>query len=129
MKILKILLVFILVFCILQQSVYASEIFELGKKWLQTAKQEATGSTGLPSGLNFATSYDKLEEMAGLLMVAGIFIIIAAGMIIGIKYLISPVEKRAALKKALIAYAAGSILILGALGIWKFAIEILQDLY
>ena len=122
-KILKVLLIFIIIICLLEPSVHAKEILDLGKDRLNLGKE-----TAKDSDYGFGTDYDKVEIFAGVLRGAAIFIIIGAGMVMGIKYLVSPVEKRAELKKALIAYAIGSIVALGALGIWKLLVNTFQSI-
>lgn len=63
-----------------------------------------------------------------LLLGVGIIVAVVVGMIIGIKYMTSSVEGKAELKQALIGYALGCLVIFGAFGIWKLAINILSSI-
>lgn len=128
MKILRVFLLFVIVVSILNSFVYASDksmetggLIQLGKDWINTGEEESK------KGIQFAGNYSKLNELSGLLMGIGIFVVVGSGMVIGGRYMIASPDQKANLKKTLIVYIVGSVLILGALGIWKLVINILES--
>ena len=63
-----------------------------------------------------------------ILLVAGTSIAVIMGAILGIKLMASGVEEKAEVKKLLIPYVVGCIVIFGGFGIWKLAVTILQGI-
>lgn len=120
MKIIRVFLLFFIIVSILNSFVYASDIIQTSKDWINL------GEAQRDQGIQFLNNYGKLNELSGLLMGVGIFVVIGAGMIIGGRYMIASPDQKANLKKTLIVYIVGSILILGALGIWRLIITILE---
>ena len=49
------------------------------------------------------------------------------GAILGIKLMISGIDEKAEVKKLLIPYVVGCIIIFGGFGIWKLVVTILQS--
>ena len=123
-KIIRIIIIFILaisIFC--TATVKASDSpWETAQNWLKTGEDERANSF-----MNESTN-DGFEALAGVLWGAGVFIILIIGVILGIRYIMSEPEQKAGLKKSLIAYIVGSIIILGASGIWKLVVDILEDM-
>jgi len=131
----KVILVFIVtmfVFYFFNYKVYAKEIFELGKEWLDLGAEENNFDVewyeSRPTWLTFANSFDELEDFAGVFFGGGVFVIVISGMIIGAKFMLASPEKKADLKKVLWIYLLGSVIILGALGIWRVSIDFLENL-
>ena len=63
-----------------------------------------------------------------ILLVVGTSIAVIMGAILGIKLMASGVEEKAEVKKLLIPYVVGCIVIFGGFGIWKLAVTILQGI-
>ena len=63
-----------------------------------------------------------------ILLVSGTSIAVIMGAILGIKLMASGVEQKAEVKKLLIPYVVGCIIIFGGFGIWKLAVTILQGI-
>ena len=61
-----------------------------------------------------------------IMLSVGIAVAVIMGGILGIKYMASSVEERAATKKILIAYAVGCVVVFGGFAIWKLVVTILQ---
>ena len=123
MKTVKILFVFIIIIFILSSNVFASVIFERGREWLRQGEESANNG----EGITFATSYEKLNAISGILMGVAIFTVIGCGMIIGMRYLLSGPEQRATLKRSMIGYAIGASLSLGALEIFRIVVRTLEN--
>lgn len=102
--------------------IYATKdktITQLGNEWLQTGESDQ----GI---FNTDTSTQGFQEIAGLLTGIGIFVAIATGIILGIKFMFSTAEGKAEVSKLLIPYVIGVAVIVGALTIWRIAIGILD---
>lgn len=123
-KTIKIIIIFILAISILgTNTVNASDsIWQQAKDWLNLGESQRANSA-----IN-ESSNEGFEELAGFLWGIGLFAILIIGVILGIRYIMSEPEQKASLKKSLIAYVVGSIVILGASGIWKLIVDILEDL-
>lgn len=126
----KIAIIFVILMIILTNNIYADNsdksIWELGKEWLNLGNEEA--QIGLDDEIDNSRVYDGFEEMAGILLGAGIVVVICVGVILGIRYMISEPEQKAQLKKSLYAYLVGTIIICGAAGIWKLVVDFLEDM-
>lgn len=75
---------------------------------------------------------DKLQEASSslynILLSIGIFLAVAIGMYLGVKFMVSTAEDKAKVKEALIPYIAGCVVIFSAFIIWKFAILLLNGI-
>ena len=60
------------------------------------------------------------------LLAVAIVAAVIIGMIIGIQFMISGVDERAKVKEALVPYAISCVVIFGAFGIWKLAVNIMN---
>ena len=58
----------------------------------------------------------------------GIGVAVVVGLALGIKFMLSSVEGKADVKKALVVYVIGCIAIFGAFGIWKLIIEVMKQI-
>lgn len=86
--------------------------------WISTGEANPT--------LDTSATKSGFEEIAGLLWGLGIFIAVAVGIIVGIKFMLSAPQEKAEFKESLAPYIVGVVLIVGALTIWKIAISILD---
>lgn len=79
---------------------------------------------------NKPISTDKItDQFVGLgqaLTMIGAGIMVAVTSYMGIKYMISPPDKQAALKQQLIGLVVAGIIIFGAYGIWKAVIKVVS---
>jgi len=62
-----------------------------------------------------------------VLLIIGIVIAVIWGMFIAIKFITGSVEEKAEVKKTLIPYVAGCVVLFGAFTIWKIVVTILQS--
>ncbi len=65
------------------------------------------------------------NTLYNILLGIGVFLAVAVGMFLGIKFMISSAEDKAKVKEALIPYIAGCVVIFGAFIIWKLTILLL----
>ena len=63
-----------------------------------------------------------------ILLSIGIFLAVAIGMYLGVKFMLSNAEDKAKVKEALIPYIAGCVVIFSAFIIWKLAILLLSGI-
>lgn len=74
---------------------------------------------------------DDLETLSDMLynavLVVAIIIAVIFGLVIGIKFMTGSVEQKAEVKKTLIPYIAGCVVIFGAFTIWKLVVNLLSQ--
>ncbi|MBR3255636.1 MAG: hypothetical protein IKF97_05435 [Clostridia bacterium] len=63
-----------------------------------------------------------------ILLIVGIIIAVLVGSIIGIKFMIGSVEEKAEVKKLLVPYIVGCVVVFGAFTIWKIAVTIIGQI-
>ena len=123
-KIVLILITLVLSLLINQRSVYASAI----------ANAVAGADGFIQAGVsNTDPTIDEkdLKTMSDTLynafLLVGIIIAAVIGLVIAIKFITGSVEQKAEVKKTLIPYVAGCIVIFGAFTIWKLVIDLLSN--
>ena len=57
----------------------------------------------------------------------GVIVTVIVGLILGIKFIVSSTDQRAEVKKLLLPYVAGCIIIYGSFGIWKLVVTIITN--
>ncbi len=86
-------------------------------------------NTGENSG-NPAISEENMQKLSNtiynILLVVGIALAVVIGAILGIKFITGGVEAQVDVKKALIPYIVGCVVIFGAFTIWKIVLQILN---
>lgn len=74
----------------------------------------------------------ELAKFSGMIynivLQVGIAIAVIVGIVLGIQFMLSGIDGRADVKKALKIYVIGCVLIFGAFGIWKIVVEILKQI-
>lgn len=68
------------------------------------------------------------DTLYNILLTIGIFLAVAIGMYLGIKFMLASAEDKAKVKESLIPYIAGCVVIFGAFIIWKLAIMLLAGI-
>ncbi len=78
-----------------------------------------------------AISDETLQNMSNSLynaiLVVATIIAIIVGLFIGLKFITGSISEKVEVKKMLIPYIAGCIVIFGAFGIWKIVVNILSQ--
>lgn len=97
------------------------EIIEEGKDFIGKANTSQTTLNG-----------DNLQKASNtlynILLTIGIFLAVAVGMYLGIKFMVASAEDKAKVKESLVPYIAGCVVIFGAFIIWKLAIMLLAKI-
>lgn len=87
------------------------------------------GDDFISSAGNATINGDNLKlassTLYNILLSLGIFIAVAVGVYLGVKFMMSSIEDKAKVKEALIPYICGCIVIFSAFIIWKLALTIL----
>lgn len=89
------------------------------------------GKNFLDKGENNNLSESQMQSvflpMARILLSAGIIVLVAVAMIMGVKYMFASPEEAAKLKQQLIGLVVSAIVIFGAVGIWTLAYQVLSS--
>jgi len=64
-----------------------------------------------------------------IMLTVGIFVAVIIGGILGIKFMLSGVEEKADVKKMLLIYLIGCIVVFGGFTIWKIVVDIMQNVW
>ncbi len=64
------------------------------------------------------------DTVYNILLTIAFIVAIVCGIIIGIQFMVGSIENKADIKEALLPYVIGCIVVFGAFGIWKIAVNI-----
>ena len=121
-KIIISLIIALLIILLATKSYGLSGIWEKGLSWITP--------DGTETGFDDSNAKSVISEIAGILFGIGIFVFVIGGVVFGIRYMIvGGIEERAEIKKEILPYFIGGVIIIGALGIWKFFIDVAEGLY
>lgn len=67
------------------------------------------------------------DDVYNMILSIGMVIAVAVGTILGIKFMISPVDEKAKIKEILVVYGVGCAVLFGAFTIWKIVVQILGN--
>mgnify|MGYP005780660547 FL=1 len=133
-KIIAILLILIFLICITSSLnfVYAVEesseestvddIFDQADDFIHQGEEPLSATGGIDETLLSNTT----DFLYNLLLAVGIVLAVGVGSVLGIKYMMGSVEEKAEYKQTLVAYLISCVVVFGAFGIWKLAINILS---
>lgn len=84
------------------------------------------------SGEDNKVSEKSLENLSNsiysTLLIVGVIVAVIIGAILGIKFMTGSVEQQADVKKLLVPYIVGCVVVFGAFGIWKIAVTIIASI-
>lgn len=84
------------------------------------------------SGEDNKVSEDSLQNLSdsiySILLIVGVIVAVIVGAILGIRFMTGSVEQQADVKKLLVPYIAGCVVVFGAFGIWKIAVTIIASI-
>lgn len=119
-----ILLFAILMQCLLPSTVQAigiSDVVSGGDSFIEAGKNENVV-------LKTETLKNTSNVVYNTLLIIGMGVAVIVSGILGIKFMIGSVEEKAQIKDALVPFIIGCIVVFGAFGIWKIAINIGKNL-
>ena len=74
---------------------------------------------------------DTLESTSdfiyNLLLAIAMVVAVIIGMVIGIQFMTASVEEKAKIKESLVPYVVGCVVVFGAFGIWKIAVNVMSN--
>ena len=126
-KILKILFCIVLIMSVFinVQAVQADSTV----KGLDETIDDANSFVGLGSDFEMS-SISEVSDLAYWVLVSiGGVVALGVGVFLGVKYMISTVDEKADIKKSLVAYVVGCVVIFGAFGIWKIVINMGNNIF
>lgn len=85
-------------------------------------------SQGSTSPIDGERVKEASSTLYNLLLSIGIFLAVAIGVYLGVKFMLSTAEDKAKVKEALIPYVAGCVVIFSAFIVWKAIILLLGDI-
>ncbi|MBR0491376.1 MAG: hypothetical protein IJJ82_04935 [Clostridia bacterium] len=84
------------------------------------------------SGTDNKISEENLQKLSesiySILLIVGVIVAVIIGAILGIRFMTGSVEQQADVKKLLVPYIAGCVVVFGAFGIWKIAVTIIASI-
>jgi hypothetical protein len=120
----NVMAIFIIVFNLFIPNAYAGP--------LQDIMNRAEGFVNNGENGGNVINNDALKEgsntLYNVLLVIGIAVAFIWGIVLGIQFITGSLGEKADVKKNLIVYIIGCIIIFGAFGIWKLLLQLLQPL-
>lgn len=124
-KILKILVIFICSICILNCTyTYAGTLGDTIKdaKNFLSSRDESL----YKDSLNKDQLSDASSSIYNTLLMISFVVVAVVGITLGIKFMMASAEEKADIKKSLIIFLIGTIVVYGAFGIWKVIVDYLN---
>ena len=120
----NIMVIFIILFNLFIPNAYAGP--------LQDIMNRAEGFVNNGENGGNVINNDALKEgsntLYNVLLVIGIAVAFIWGIVLGIQFVTGSLGEKADVKKNLIVYVIGCIIIFGAVGIWRLLLQLLQPL-
>ena len=120
----NIMVIFIILFNLFIPNAYAGP--------LQDIMNRAEGFVSNGENGGNVINNDALKEgsntLYNILLVIGIAVAFIWGIVLGIQFVTGSLGEKADVKKNLIVYVIGCIIIFGAFGIWRLLLQLLQPL-
>ena len=88
----------------------------------------STGKSGDAVSINKSELKNTSDLVYNVLLVIGMCIAVIISGILGINFMIGSVEEKAQIKDALVPFIIGCIVVFGAFGFWKIAVDFLSDI-
>lgn len=97
------------------------DIINDGDKFLETAQ-----SSGQVINIRALQSFSG--DIYNYIFAIGMVIAVIVGTFLGIKFMVSPLDKKANIKETLIVYGVGCAVLFGGYTIWKVVVTVLESL-
>lgn len=128
-KIVNIFIVIIAIFTLTYNVNAAKNPWDQAKDFLQAGAEdvgmlEEMNRVGEKFGIKFGNR--EIMEVIDFLWGIGLLVIFVTTVILGIKYMMVLPEEKSRVKQAFTPYVIGTVIIFGALTIWRFVIVILE---
>ena len=100
------------------QAVGISDVITGGDSFISSGKEDQSTS------INQEQLKSTSSDIYNILLIIGMILAVIIAAILGIKFMIGSVEEQADIKKALVPFVIGCIVVFGAFGFWKMFVEI-----
>lgn len=121
----NVIVIFIIVFNLFIPNVYADNPLE---DIMNKANEFVSNGENGGNVINNAALKDGSNILYNVLLVIGIAVAFIWGLVLGIQFITGSLGEKADVKKNLIVYLIGCIIIFGAFGIWRLLLQLLQPL-
>ena len=124
MKIFLIILIFLSIFSILSQNVYAT----IDEQMKQADDFLNAGKNPTDKPLDEKNIREASEQIYNILLTIGIVIAVIVAAVLGIQFMLGGLEEQAKVKESLIPFIIGCVVIFGAFGIWRAVASVLKNI-
>ncbi len=123
-KVIVIFVIFmLLIFCINVTTTYASSLGDVisgGKSFIDSSSGNVEIDT--------SKLQDTSNSVYNILLMISFIVVAVVGIILGMKYMMAGVDEKADVKKSLVIFLIGCIVVYGSFGIWKVIVTALNTL-
>lgn len=124
-KIIYSLIILILILGTIGTQVYATQTHKAGEIIREGDEFIDKGQNG-SNPIKETDLKNMSDTIYNILLIGGMIIAFIVGAILGIKFILGGIEEQVEVKKMLVPYIAGCVIIFGAFTIWKIVLTILQ---
>ena len=128
----KISIIFIIFQAVTISGVYAfswNEGLQAGENFIQKGKAaSANGNKTGETVIDMDASKETTSNIYNMLVAFGVVLSVIIGGILGIQLMWGSIEQQVKAKEMLIPYAIGCVVIFGAFGIWKIAVNVFSGI-
>lgn len=121
----NVIVIFIIVFNLFIPNVYADNPLE---DIMNKANEFVSNGENGGNVINDNALKEGSNTLYNVLLVIGIAVAFIWGIVLGIQFITGSLGEKADVKKNLIVYLIGCIIIFGAFGIWRLLLQLLQPL-
>lgn len=127
----KILLtIILLILVILSMNLFNYKTFaavDTIDKVMEGAQNFVDQGSDASSQVDQATLESTSDFIYNIFLAIAMVVAVIIGMIIGIQFMTSSVEEKAKIKESLVPYVVGCVVVFGAFGIWKIAVNVMSN--
>lgn len=121
----NVIVIFIIVFNLFIPNVYADNPLE---DIMNKANEFVSNGENGGNVINDNALKEGSNTLYNVLLVIGIAVAFIWGLVLGIQFITGSLGEKADVKKNLIVYVIGCVIIFGAFGIWRLLLQLLQPL-
>lgn len=120
----NIMVIFIILFNLFIPNAYAGPLQDI----MNRAEGFVNNGENGGNVINNDTLKEGSNTLYNVLLVIGIAVAFIWGIVLGIQFITGSLGEKADVKKNLIVYLVGCVIIFGAFGIWKLLLQLLEPL-
>lgn len=131
-KICKIMFVLLIIanICLMTNEVHASgglsDIWQSGQSFLDKGTDTESWGDKVSSFLSDFTARSRFNDIISFIWGLGLLVVFISTVVLGIKYMLVSPNEKSRIKQATTPYLIGTIIIFGALTIWRLIIDMLE---